>query len=140
MNFSENRQITPTTFQSVGDLLSGKYRRNIPSVIPFVINMMNSVHNLPTNLPTESPTEFILSVIPLVKMTRHHFFFCFVLIFFPTVIPSVFPFVFINFLVVFAVIRSCGTRVNYCISIKMLLLQGLCAWLWKCGPKAKWSH
>jgi hypothetical protein len=32
--------------------------------------MMNSVHNLPTNLPTESPTEQI----PLVKMTRHHFF------------------------------------------------------------------
>jgi hypothetical protein len=32
--------------------------------------MMNSVHNLPTNLPT----EFIPSVIPLVKMARHHFF------------------------------------------------------------------
>jgi len=57
------------TFQSVGDLLSGKYRWNFPSVIPFVINMMNSVHNLPTNLPTEQ--------IPLVKMTRHHFFFNF---------------------------------------------------------------
>jgi len=36
--------------------------------------MMNSVHNLPTNLPTDLPTEFVLSVIPLVKMTRHHFF------------------------------------------------------------------
>jgi len=57
--------------------------------------MMNSVHSLPTNLPT----EFIPSVIPLVKMTCHHFFLlCFN--FFPTVIPSVFPFVFINFLVV----------------------------------------
>jgi hypothetical protein len=36
--------------------------------------MMNSVHNLPTNLPTELPTEFGMSVIPLVKMIRHHFF------------------------------------------------------------------
>ena len=51
--------------------------------------MMNSVHNLPTNLPMELPTKFIPSVISLVKMTRHHFF-SFVLIFFPTVIPSVY--------------------------------------------------
>ena len=36
--------------------------------------MMNNVHNLPANLPTESPTEFVSSVIPSVKMTRHHFF------------------------------------------------------------------
>ena len=32
--------------------LSGKYRRKIPSVIPFVIDMINSVHSLPTDLPT----------------------------------------------------------------------------------------
>jgi len=50
--------------------LSGKYRRKIPSVIPFVIDMMNSVHSLPTNLST----EFIPSVIPLVKMARRYFF------------------------------------------------------------------
>jgi hypothetical protein len=72
-------------------------------VIPFVIDMMNNVHSLPTDLltalPTELPTEFILLVVLLVKMTCHHFF-CFVLIFFPTVIPSVFLFVFINFLLV----------------------------------------
>jgi len=52
--------------------------------------MMNSVH-----IFTNKFTDGIL----LVKMTRHHFF-CFVLIFFPTVIPSVFLFVFINFLIV----------------------------------------
>ena len=58
-------------FQSVGDFvrkvkqltvqleneqfleLSGKYRRKIPSVIPFVIDMMNSVHSLPTDFPME---------------------------------------------------------------------------------------
>jgi len=84
--------------------------------------MMNSVHSLPTNLPI----LFIPSVIPLVKMTRHYFFW-FVLIFFPSVytegvfpsvkslgnisvgkipwkftdgnIHSVFPFVFIDILV-----------------------------------------
>jgi hypothetical protein len=84
---------------------------------------MNSVDNLPMILLTELPTEFISSVIPLVKMARHHFF-CFVLIFFSHYnslgkyrgnisvgkirqqctnenIPSVFPFVFINFLVVY---------------------------------------
>jgi hypothetical protein len=84
--------------------------------------MMNSVHNLPTNLPTDLPTEFVLSVILLVKMTRHHFFLlCFNFFshgnslgiyrenisvgkiprkFTDGNIPSVFPFVFINFLVV----------------------------------------
>jgi len=83
---------------------------------------MNSVHNLPTNLPTETPTEFVPSVIPLVKMTRHHLFLlCFNFfshgnslgiyrgnIFVGKIprkftdgnIPSIFPFVFINFLVV----------------------------------------
>jgi hypothetical protein len=89
----------------------------IPSVIPFVIDMMNSVHSLPTALPM----EFIPSVIPLVKMTRHHFFF---FNFFSHGnslgiyrgnisvgkiprkvtdgnIPSIFLFVFINFLVVY---------------------------------------
>ena len=50
------------------------YKIHIPSII---------------NLLTKSPIEFIPSVIPLVKMTRHHFF-CFVLIFFPTVILSVY--------------------------------------------------
>jgi hypothetical protein len=56
--------------------------------------MMNNVHSLPTDLPTDLPTEvpmeIISSVIPLVKMTRHHFCFCFVLIFFSMVIPSVY--------------------------------------------------
>ena len=42
---------------------------------------MNSVDNLPMILLTELPTEFISSVIPLVKMARHHFF-CFILLFF----------------------------------------------------------
>jgi hypothetical protein len=50
--------------------------------------MMNNVHSLPMILPTE--------FIPLIKITRHHFFLlCFN--FFFTVIPSVFPFIFINF-------------------------------------------
>jgi hypothetical protein len=89
------------------------------SVIPFVIDMMNSVHNLPINLPTELPTEFILSIIPLVKMTCHHTFLrCYnffshgnsLIIYRGNIfvgkiprkftegnIPLVFPFVFINF-------------------------------------------
>jgi hypothetical protein len=49
--------------------------------------MINSIDSLPTILRAELPTEFIPSVIPLVKMARYHFFY-FVLIFFPTVIPS----------------------------------------------------
>jgi len=95
--------------------LSVKYQRKLPLVILFVIDMMNSVHSLPTILSME--------VIPLVKMTRHHFIlFCFVLIFFHCNsrgkyrgnifvgkihwqftnenIPSVFLFIFANFLVV----------------------------------------
>jgi hypothetical protein len=89
--------------------------------------MINNVHSLPTELPMKVPTEFIPLVIPsvisLVKMTRHQFFFLLCLKFFSHGnslgiyrgnisvgksprkftdgnIPSVFPFVFINFLVV----------------------------------------
>jgi hypothetical protein len=83
---------------------------------------MNSVDSLQMILLTELPMEFILSVISLVKMECHHFFF-FVLIFFSHCnslgkyrenisvgkirqqftnenIPLVFSFVFLNFLVV----------------------------------------
>jgi hypothetical protein len=54
-------------------------------VIPFVIDMMNSVHSLPMNLPMDF-TDGINSV---GKNTRRQFFFWFVLILFPMVIPSV---------------------------------------------------
>jgi hypothetical protein len=93
---------------------------------------MNNVHSLPTNLPTDLPTELsteiFLSVIPLVEMTRHHFFLlCFNFFFHSNSlgiyrgnisvgkiprkftdrnIPSVFPFVFINFLVVDKITRQ----------------------------------
>jgi len=44
-------------------------------VIPFVIDIMNSVHSLQMNLLMDLTTEFIPSLIPLVKMARHLFFF-----------------------------------------------------------------
>jgi len=70
-------------------------------VIPFVIDMMNSVYSLPMDLPTDF-TDGINSASNSVGKSWHVIiFFCFVLIFFPTVIPSVFPFVFIDFLVVY---------------------------------------
>jgi hypothetical protein len=69
--------------------LEGEQFWKILSVIPFVIDMMNNIHSLPTDLLTDLPTELPMEFIPSVKMTRHHFF-CFVLIFFPTVIPSVY--------------------------------------------------
>ena len=93
--------------------------------------MMNNVHSLPTDLPTEK----ISSVIPLVKITRHRFFY-FVLIFFSNGnslgiyrgnisvgkiprkftdenIPLVFPFVFIDFLVVLKVGFNCFQGCNF---------------------------
>jgi hypothetical protein len=107
-------------------------------VIPFVIDIMNNVHSLPTNLPTDLPTELsteiFLSVIPLVEMTRHHFFLlCFNFFFHSNSlgiyrgnisvgkiprkftdrnIPSVFPFVFIDFLVVICYATHHKTQAN----------------------------
>jgi hypothetical protein len=94
------------TFQSVGDFfrkeqqltvqleseqfeLSGKYRRKIPSVIPFVIDMMNSVHSLPKNLPTDF-TDIIYSVGNCVGKNDTSLFFLLCFNFFPTIIPSVY--------------------------------------------------
>ena len=128
------------TFQSVGDFfrkeqqltvqleseqfeLSGKYRRKIPSVIPFVIDMMNSVHSLPKNLPTDF-TDIIYSVGNCVGKNDTSSFFLLCFNFFSHYnslgiyqrnisvskisrkftyenISSVFSFVFIDFLVVF---------------------------------------
>ena len=85
-------------------------------MIPFVIDMMNSVHIFTNKFTVGNSVG---------KNDTSLFFFCFVLIFFPTVIPyrgnisvgkipqkftngnipSVFPFVFINFLVVVSKIK-----------------------------------